>query len=166
MSGETPRKDALSDQRDALSGGHDHPADDETPVLRRDRTDRTARRERRSRAAEPGPRDRRERGGEASSRTLRKLLIAVVFAVPFAWDVVEAIADLAALLAFADAAGHPLNSYAWLVLGTAIVVPPAAFTTALLIGWTRGPLRLAAALGVALAATAAISLSLEALLRA
>ena len=115
-------------------------------------------------------RERRERREHAEKRTsgslLRRLVVAAVFAVPFAWDLVEASADLAALLAFADAAGHPLNSYAWLVLGTAIATPPAAFATAVIVGWGRGPLRLAAALGVALAATAAVSLSLEALLRA
>ncbi|WP_210506384.1 hypothetical protein [Naasia sp. SYSU D00057] len=121
----------------------------DVPVLRRER------------------RERRERDEmRPSSSLLARAVVAVVLAVPFGWDLIEAIADLAALLAFADAAGHPLNSYAWLVLGTAIVTPPAAFATALSLGWGRGPLRLAAALGVALAATAAISLTLEALLRA
>ena len=121
----------------------------DVPVLRRER------RARQERDEKPTP-----------SSLLGRVVVAVVFAVPFGWDLVEAIADLAALLAFADAAGHPLNSYAWLVLGTAIATPPAAYATALVLGWGRGPLRLAAVLGVALAATAAISLSLEALLRA
>ena len=121
----------------------------EVPVLRRERRER---------------RDDAEKS--ASGALLRRLLVSAVFAIPFGWDLVEAIADLAALLAFADAAGHPLNSYAWLVLGAAIATPPAAFATAVIVGWGRGTLRLAAALAVALAATAAISLTLEALLRA
>ena len=132
----------------------------EIPVLRRDRRDH-----RRSRGRKEGQ-ERPEKQGDPSSALVPKLLIGAVFAVPFAWDLVKAVANLSALLAFADGAGHPLNSYAWLVLGAGILAPIVAFTAGLLFGWTRGPLRLAAALGVALAATAAISLTLEALLRA
>ncbi len=108
---------------------------------------------------------RRQRSG-ARRRAPAILAVAVGFALLYAWDLAEAIAALAALLGFAAAAGYPLNSYAWLVLGTAIGVPPVAYATALLIGFRRGPLALAALLAVGLAATAALSLTLEALLRA
>jgi hypothetical protein len=94
------------------------------------------------------------------------IAIAAGFALLYAWDLVKAIANLVALLAFAAGAGHPLNSYAWLVLGSAILVPPAAYLTALAIGWRRGPLLLALTLGAGWAATAALGLTLEALLRA
>ncbi|WP_210480738.1 hypothetical protein [Naasia sp. SYSU D00948] len=92
--------------------------------------------------------------------------VALAFAVLYAWDLVEAVAALAALLDFAAAAGHPLNSYAWLVLGAGIAVPPIAYATALLVGRGRGPLLLAAVLAVGLAASAAVGLTIEALLRA
>lgn len=92
--------------------------------------------------------------------------IAAAFALFYAWDVVEAVSNLAGLLAFAGAAGHPLNSYAWLVLGTGILVSPAAYTTAVAVGWSRGPSVLGAVLLVGLATSACLSLSLESLLRA
>ncbi|BDZ46104.1 hypothetical protein [Naasia aerilata] len=97
---------------------------------------------------------------------LQRIAVVAGFALLYGWDLVEAIANLVALLAFAAAAGHPLNSYAWLVLGSAILVPPAAYVCALLIGWSRGPLLLAAVLGTGWAATAALGLTFEALLRA
>jgi hypothetical protein len=52
------------------------------------------------------------------------------------------------------------------VLGTGILVPPAAFTTAVLVAWRRGTLPLAGVLLVGLAASACLGLTLEALLRA
>jgi hypothetical protein len=109
---------------------------------------------------------RRRSTAEAARPRFAALGIAIGFGVLFAWDLVEAVANLLALLAFADAAGHPLNSYAWLVLGAAILVPPAAYTTALVLGYPRGPRKLAAALLAGLAATACLGLTLEALLRA
>lgn len=94
------------------------------------------------------------------------LAIALAFALLYGWDLVEAIAALAALLDFAGAAGHALNSYAWLVLGAGMAVPPIAFALALLVGRGRKPLVLAAVLAVGLAASAAVGLTIEALLRA
>jgi hypothetical protein len=102
------------------------------------------------------------RRGPAAPRAF----VAIAFGVAFAWDLVEAIANLVALLAFAAAAGHPLNSYAWLVLGAGILAPPALYVTALALAGRLGPLRLAAVLAAALATSACIALTLEALLRA
>ncbi|MCU1570944.1 MAG: hypothetical protein JWR33_1685 [Naasia sp.] len=109
-------------------------------------------------AEQPGTRPRR-------SVSVPSLIVAAGFALFFGWDLVEAIANLVALLAFASAAGHPLNSYAWLVLGSAILVPPAAFLVSLLIGWRRKPVLLAVSLAAGLGATACLGLTLEALLR-
>lgn len=109
---------------------------------------------------------RRRSTAERTRPAFAALGIAVAFGLLFAWDLAEAIANLLALLAFADAAGHPLNSYAWLVLGSGILVPPAAYVTALVLGYQRGPLRLAASLLAGLAAAACLGLTLEALLRA
>ena len=91
---------------------------------------------------------------------------AICFGVAFAWDLVEAVATLVALLAFAAAAGHPLNSYAWIVLGAGILAPPALYVTSLALAWRLGALRLAAVLAAALATSACLALTLEALLRA
>ena len=94
------------------------------------------------------------------------LLVAIGFGIAFAWDLVEAVANLVALLAFAAAAGHSLNSYAWLVLGAGILAPPALYVTSLALAGRLGALRLAAVLAAALATSACVALTLEALLRA
>ncbi len=112
------------------------------------------------------PRTGRSRRKPALPPWMATTAVAVVFALLYGWDLFEAVAALVALLDFASAAGRPLNSYAWLVLGTGILVPPVTYATALLVGRGRGPLLLAAVLAVGLTASAAVGLTIEALLRA
>ncbi len=95
----------------------------------------------------------------------KSLVVAILFGVAFGWDLFEALANLVGLLNYATAAGYRLNSFAWIVLGTAIVLPPLGYAIALGIGRRRGPARLALVLFAALAATSCCALTLEALVR-
>ncbi|MCU1438244.1 MAG: hypothetical protein JWP66_1331 [Naasia sp.] len=119
-----------------------------------------------SQEAPPAARRATRRSATGREPRRRELAVAAAFALPFCWDLVEAVANLLALLAFAEGAGHSLNSYAWLVLGSAILVPPASYAAGVALGFAGGPLRLAAILLAALAACSCLGLTLEALLRA
>jgi len=93
------------------------------------------------------------------------VLIAIAFGLAFAWDLFEAIANLVGLLNYAAAADKRLNSFAWIILGAAIVLPPISYAIGLWIGRRRGPARLALVLFAALGASSCAALTLEALVR-
>jgi hypothetical protein len=93
------------------------------------------------------------------------VLVAVGLGLAFAWDLFEALANLVGLLNYAAAAGKRLNSFAWIILGAAIVLPPISYAIGLWIGRSRGPARLALALFAALGVSSCAALTLEALVR-
>jgi len=101
----------------------------------------------------------------SKKRDVASIPIAIVFGLAFGWDLFEALSNLVGLMNYAAAAGYRLNSFAWIVLGTAIVMPPLCYAIALWVGRRRGPARLAVVLFAALGVSACASLTLEALVR-
>ncbi|BDI21765.1 hypothetical protein [Herbiconiux sp. L3-i23] len=112
--------------------------------------------------------DREARIGKVVERTrrARRLTIGIALAagVLYAWDLVEAVGNLVVLLQYAALVGGSLNSFAWLVLGTAIALPVVVYAGALVLARGRGPLRTAVVLAAGLGVVACLSLIIERLL--
>lgn len=106
-----------------------------------------------------------ENAGERQTARIRVLVIAVVLALPYLWFAALGVGNLLALQAYATRVGGALNSFAWLVLGVAIVAPLLVYAIALVVSRGRGPLRVAVAALAGLGLVACISLGAETLLR-
>ncbi|PPG62110.1 hypothetical protein C5C27_07775 [Rathayibacter sp. AY2B7] len=101
---------------------------------------------------------RRDRPGR---RLAVSVLVAVVFALFFAWDVWEAVGNLIGLRSYAASLGTDLNPTGWAVLLLGLVLPVACFVAAVLLGRRRGlPVRVGL-LAAALCLSAALSLDVQ-----
>ena len=94
-----------------------------------------------------------------------KLAVILAFALYYIWDVFEAVSNLIGVLLYAATLGGQLNSFAWLVLITGILLPIVFFAAAVVVARkrTKGPTALILFVGIAAVST--LSLSLEALVR-
>ncbi|QHC66213.1 hypothetical protein GSU68_06190 [Rathayibacter sp. VKM Ac-2759] len=105
-----------------------------------------------------GRRDRRGR------RLAASVLIALGFALLFAWDVWEAIGNLVGLRTYAASLGTDLNPTGWTVLVLGLVLPVVCFVAAVLLGRRRGVLARTGLLVAALCLSAALSLDVQLIL--
>jgi hypothetical protein len=94
------------------------------------------------------------------SRPGVRLAVALAFLLAFLWELLGAVSNLLAWAGFAAVLHRQLSAFAWLVLGTGVVVPVAAFGLAVLLGRRRTAGTLALMLLVAYAASQALTLSL------
>jgi hypothetical protein len=104
---------------------------------------------------------RRDRPGR---RLAVSVLIAVVFALLFAWDVWEAVGNLIGLRGYAASLGTDLNPTGWTVLLLGLVLPVVCFVVALLLGRRRGVPARVGLLAAALCLSAALSLDVQLIL--
>ncbi|MET1051575.1 MAG: hypothetical protein ABWX65_02950 [Mycetocola sp.] len=91
------------------------------------------------------------------------LTLAVLFGLFFAWDVWEAVGNLAGVSVVASGLGTSINALGWVVLIAGILIPVAVFVLAYLTGRRRDILAQILLYLAGLGAVAAISLSLLAL---
>ncbi|PPH13953.1 hypothetical protein C5C36_06670 [Rathayibacter sp. AY1G1] len=101
---------------------------------------------------------RRDRPGR---RLAASVLVAVVFALFFAWDVWEAVGNLIGLRSYAASLGTDLNPTGWAVLLLGLVLPVACFVVAVLLGRRRGLPARVGLLAAALCLSAALSLDVQ-----
>lgn len=101
---------------------------------------------------------RRDRPGR---RLLASVLIAVLFALFFAWDVWEAVGNLVGLRSYGALLGTDLTATGWTVLLLGLVLPVVCFAFALVLGRRRGLLARAGILAAALCLSAALSLDVQ-----
>ncbi|PPF15924.1 hypothetical protein [Rathayibacter rathayi] len=113
-----------------------------------------------TRATLGGAGRRDQRGG----RLISSLLIAVAFALFFAWDIWEAIGNLIGLRSYAALLDTDLNSTGWTVLLLALVLPVVCFVVALVLGRRRGLAARAGLLAAALCLSAVLSLDVQLIL--
>ncbi len=95
----------------------------------------------------------------SKSRGVLGLVVVVPFALLYAYDVWEAIANLVALPAFYDAYGLGAANIPWWLLWAGVLIPIAAFAIALVAGRGRAVFAQALVLVVGLAITAGLSIS-------
>ena len=96
----------------------------------------------------------------AGTRPGLRLAIALAFLLAFLWQLLGAVSNLLAWAGFAAVLHRQLSAFAWLVLGSGVVLPVAAYALAALLGRGRSPGTLALMLLVAYAASQALTLSL------
>ncbi|PPF72116.1 hypothetical protein C5D04_13950 [Rathayibacter sp. AY1D2] len=101
---------------------------------------------------------RRDRPGR---RLAASVLVAVVFALFFAWDVWEAVGNLIGLRSAAALLGTDLNPTGWAVLLVALCMPVLCFTVAVMLGRRRGVLARTGLLAAALCLSAVIALDVQ-----
>ena len=89
-----------------------------------------------------------------------RLAVALAFLLAFLWELLGAVSNLLAWAGFAAVLHRQLSAFAWLVLGTGVVVPIAAYALTVVLGRRRAPGTLALMLLVAYAASQALTLSL------
>jgi hypothetical protein len=94
-----------------------------------------------------------------------KIAVILAFALYFLWDVFAAVSNFVGVLLFAANLGAQLNSFAWLVLVSGMVLPVIFFVVGVIVARKRTAGPTAIILFVALAAVSTLSLSLEALVR-
>jgi hypothetical protein len=97
---------------------------------------------------------------------LLAVLVAVLFGLLFAYDTWEAIQnaiEVPKLFAQLEAVGLPAGDVPWLLIGVGIALPPLAYAIALFAGRRRSVAMKALILLLALAAVAALSLTVNAL---
>jgi hypothetical protein len=87
------------------------------------------------------------------------VLIAVLFALAFVWQVYGAVSNLIVWIGFANVLGEQLTATAWVVLLLGIAIPVVAFAAGVVLGRKRTPLGFALVLVLALCASEALSLS-------
>lgn len=88
------------------------------------------------------------------------MVLAVFFALFFAYDVWEALGNFVGLLNFANGLDRSLNVVGWVVLVGALVLPIALFALAFWAGRLRGPLQQIALYVAALAVSAVLYLDI------
>lgn len=93
-------------------------------------------------------------------RPALRLAIALAFLLVFLWELLGAVSNLLAWAGFAAVLHRQLSAFAWLVLGSGVIVPVAAYVLAVVLGRRRTPGTLALLLLVAYAASQALTLSL------
>ncbi|MBG6240014.1 hypothetical protein IWX78_003005 [Mycetocola sp. CAN_C7] len=91
------------------------------------------------------------------------LTLAILFGLLFAWDVWEAVGNLAGVSIVASGLETSINGVGWVVLIAGILIPVAVFVLAYLLGRRRDALAQILLYLAGLGAVAAISLSLLAL---
>lgn len=91
------------------------------------------------------------------------ILVLAVFAVLYAWDLWEAIENLVVLPGESRSVGRPVP---WTALIAGLILPPAVFTLAAVLGRRRRTLELAGLLAAGLCLVAVLSLGLTAYVRA
>ncbi|MHC2186738.1 hypothetical protein ACVLV4_002401 [Rathayibacter agropyri] len=92
---------------------------------------------------------------------LSSVLLAVLFALFFAWDVWEAVGNLVGLRSYAALLGTDLTPTGWTVLLVGLVLPVVCFAIALVLGRRRGLLARVGILTAALCLSAALSLDVQ-----
>ncbi|QHC58186.1 hypothetical protein [Rathayibacter sp. VKM Ac-2760] len=97
-------------------------------------------------------------------RLLLSVLIALAFALFFAWDVWEGIGNLVGLRTYAASLGTDLNGTGWTVLLLGLLLPVVCFVLALVLGRRRGLLARTGLLVAALCVSAALSLDVQLIL--
>jgi hypothetical protein len=96
---------------------------------------------------------------EAPRRTGARIVIAVLFALAFLWQVYGAVSNLNVWLGFARIMGQQLTATAWVVLLIGIAIPVVGYAAGVVLGRRRRPLGFVLVLVLALCASQALSLS-------